>query len=160
MYQNCQGGQWFQAEASLHLQTCSPKMNKDVHFWVRMAVKLTRSEICASHKSRRQNAQGWAGNKSETSFGTKLVLYRCTWTYNCSTPHTKQNLKHSKPAIPGQDAEPFSVTIVLFTQPRFFFIKIAFCIEGFVMIMLIFVMIMLIFVMIMRNYNGYLVIAI
>ena len=33
------------------------------------------------HKSRRQNAQGWAGNKSETSFGTKLVLYRCTWTY-------------------------------------------------------------------------------
>ena len=75
------GCRWFQAEASLLLQTCSPKMNKDVHFWVRMAVKLTRSEICASHKSRRQNAQGWAGNKSETSFGTKLVLYRCTWTY-------------------------------------------------------------------------------
>jgi len=46
-------------------------------------------------------------------------------------PHTKQNLKHSKPAIHGQDADPFSVTIVLFTQPRFFFIKIAFCIEGF-----------------------------
>ena len=37
--------------------------------------------FCAMHKSRRQNAQGWAGNKSETSFGTKLVLYRCTWTY-------------------------------------------------------------------------------
>ena len=33
------------------------------------------------HKSRRQNAQGWAGNKSEISFGTKLVLYRCIWTY-------------------------------------------------------------------------------
>ena len=33
------------------------------------------------HKSRRQNAQGWAGHKSETSFGTKLVLHRCTWTY-------------------------------------------------------------------------------
>ena len=33
------------------------------------------------HKSRRRNAQGWAGNKSKTSFGTKLVLYRCTWTY-------------------------------------------------------------------------------
>ena len=37
--------------------------------------------FCAMHKSRRQNAQGWAGDKSETSFGTKLVLYRCTWTY-------------------------------------------------------------------------------
>ena len=47
----------------------------------RMAVGLYRSEICVMHKSRRQNAQGWAGNKSETSFGTKLVLYRCTWTY-------------------------------------------------------------------------------
>ena len=33
------------------------------------------------HKSRRQNAHGRAGNKSETSFGTKLVLYRCIWTY-------------------------------------------------------------------------------
>ena len=32
-------------------------------------------------QTRRQNAHGWAGNKSETSFGTKLVLYRCTWTY-------------------------------------------------------------------------------
>ena len=37
--------------------------------------------FCVMHKSRRQNAQGWAGNKSETSFGIKLVLYRCTWTY-------------------------------------------------------------------------------
>ena len=28
------GSQWFQAEASLLLQTCSPKMYKDVHFLV------------------------------------------------------------------------------------------------------------------------------
>ena len=41
----------------------------------------SEATFCAMHKSRRQNAQGWAGNKSETSFGTKLVLYRCTWTY-------------------------------------------------------------------------------
>ena len=47
----------------------------------RMSVVPCRSKICVMHKSRRQNAQGWAGNKSETSFGTKLVLYRCTWTY-------------------------------------------------------------------------------
>ena len=40
-----------------------------------------KRRFCAMHKSRRQNAQGWAGDKSETSFGTKLVLYRCTWTY-------------------------------------------------------------------------------
>ena len=46
-----------------------------------MSVKANRSEIYVIHKSRRQNAQEWAGNKSETSFGTKLVLYRCTWTY-------------------------------------------------------------------------------
>ena len=38
-------------------------------------------DLCYMHKSRRQNAQGWAGHKSETSFGTKLVLHRCTWTY-------------------------------------------------------------------------------
>ena len=37
--------------------------------------------MCYMHKSRRQNAQGWAGHKSETSFGTKLVLHRCTRTY-------------------------------------------------------------------------------
>ena len=52
-FQNGQGCPWFHAEAT----------------------------FCAMHKSRRQNAQGWAGNKSETSFGTRLVLYRCTWTY-------------------------------------------------------------------------------
>ena len=40
-YQNCQGGQWFQAVASLLLQTCSPKMNKDVHFWAGMYNCLT-----------------------------------------------------------------------------------------------------------------------
>ena len=66
-----------------------PKVYILVHFWqrlvvserTRMSVKANRSEIYVIHKSRRQNAQGWAGNKSETSFGTKLVLYRCTWTY-------------------------------------------------------------------------------
>ena len=47
----------------------------------RMPLVPCSSEIWAMHKSRRQNAQGWAGHKSETSFGTKLVLHRCTWTY-------------------------------------------------------------------------------
>ena len=32
-------------------------------------------------KTRLQCAQGWAWDRSETSFGTKLVLNRCTWTY-------------------------------------------------------------------------------
>ena len=31
-------------------------------------------------KTRLQCAQGWAWDRSETSFGTKLVLNRCTWT--------------------------------------------------------------------------------
>ena len=35
------------------MQTCSPKMNKDVHFWARMAGVLSSSEICGIHKSRR-----------------------------------------------------------------------------------------------------------
>ena len=32
-------------------------------------------------KTRLQCAQGWAWNRSATSFGTKLILNRCTWTY-------------------------------------------------------------------------------
>ena len=39
------------------------------------------SDVLCVHKTRHQCAQGWAWNRSETSFGTKLVLNRCTWTY-------------------------------------------------------------------------------
>ena len=65
----------------LRYAVAAKKLILNVSKLPRRAVGLYRSEICVMHKSRRQNAQGWAGNKSETSFGTKLVLYRCTWTY-------------------------------------------------------------------------------
>ena len=39
------------------------------------------SDVLCTHKTRCQFAQGWAGDKSETSFVPKLVLNRCTWTY-------------------------------------------------------------------------------
>ena len=45
----------------------------------RMAVVPSRSDFCKA-KTRRQCAQGWAWDRSETSLGTKLVLNRCTWT--------------------------------------------------------------------------------
>jgi len=37
------GCRWFQAEASLLLQTCSPKMNKDVYFWACLRVFFARA---------------------------------------------------------------------------------------------------------------------
>ena len=59
----------------------------------------SEATFCAMHKSRRQNAHGWAGNKSVASFGTKLVLCRCnkevhrqrsTRMYNCLTVYFKR----------------------------------------------------------------------
>ena len=58
---------------------------------------LDRSEFAL--RTRRQNAHGWAGNKSVASFGTKLVLCRCnkevhrqrsTRMYNCLTVYFKR----------------------------------------------------------------------
>ena len=68
------GCRWFQAEASLLLQTCSPKMNKDVYFWACLRVFFARTLYI-------QNVQGWTGCNAETSSHCELVAHECTRMY-------------------------------------------------------------------------------
>ena len=42
-YQNRHGWRWFQAEASLLLQTCSPRMNQDVYSWACLRLICARA---------------------------------------------------------------------------------------------------------------------
>ena len=80
-YQKRHGCRWFHEETSLRCKLAAQKCARMYIFGRGCPWCHSEATFCTMHKSRRQNAQGWAGNKSETSFGTKLVLYRCTWTY-------------------------------------------------------------------------------